>query len=97
VSPGDFEWDPAKNRANRRKHGVSFEVAATIFEGPCLEGPDARIDYGEERIIAVGRAAETLLVVVYCWRNGKRRLISARRATRPESAAYWETAYGESR
>ncbi len=35
-----FEWDPEKNLANRRKHGISFEEASTIFEGPVLSHED---------------------------------------------------------
>lgn len=40
-----FEWDDDKNGANRRKHGISFEEAATIFDGPVLsleDGSDPR-------------------------------------------------------
>jgi uncharacterized DUF497 family protein len=36
---GDFEWDEDKNLGNKRKHGVSFEEAATIFDGPVGSGP----------------------------------------------------------
>jgi Uncharacterized protein conserved in bacteria len=38
----DFEWDPEKNRANLRKHGIDFEDAREVFEGAYLEGPDER-------------------------------------------------------
>ncbi len=52
--PPGFEWDAAKNAANVAKHGINFEDAARIFEGPVLEQIDIRRDYGEERIIAFG-------------------------------------------
>jgi uncharacterized protein (DUF4415 family)/uncharacterized DUF497 family protein len=47
-----FEWDAAKNAANIAKHGIDFEDAIRIFDGPVLEKADARRDYGEARIIA---------------------------------------------
>ena len=43
-----FEWDPAKNAANRRKHGISFEEATEIFDGPALSRVDDDI-HGEPR------------------------------------------------
>jgi len=39
-----FEWDQAKNAANLAKHGISFEEAATIFEGPVLSSEDDSSD-----------------------------------------------------
>ncbi|GEP54652.1 hypothetical protein RSO01_18180 [Reyranella soli] len=38
-----FEWDERKWAANLAKHGVDFELAKLIFEGPTLEGPDETI------------------------------------------------------
>jgi uncharacterized DUF497 family protein len=39
-----YEWDQRKNRANRRKHGISFELASLVFDDPdCLVGKD-RVD-----------------------------------------------------
>ncbi len=35
-----FEWDEEKNLVNQRKHGISFEEAATIFDGPVLSLED---------------------------------------------------------
>ena len=49
-----FEWDVAKNQTNIRKHGVSFETAQRIFEGPVLTWFDDRKDYGEDRYISIG-------------------------------------------
>jgi uncharacterized protein (DUF4415 family)/uncharacterized DUF497 family protein len=51
-----FESDAAKNTANFAKHGIDFQDAVRIFEGPVLEKIDRRRDYGEERIAAVGVA-----------------------------------------
>jgi uncharacterized DUF497 family protein len=84
-----FEWDDAKNAENLAKHGVAFEEAALIFDGPRLEKVDQRFDYGEERIITLGQIEpELTLCVVYTWRGDTRRLISARKASRHEREAY---------
>ena len=89
--PPEFEWDDEKNRANRAKHGISFEEARTIFEGPVFTAPDDREDYGEERFISVGALAGLVVVlVVHTDREGRIRLISARKANRNERQAYYE-------
>ena len=86
-----FEWDDAKNQANIRKHGVSFEIAKRIFEGPVLTWLDNRMDYGEDRYISVGRVEPTALIVVaHTDREGRTRLISTRPASRRERQAYHE-------
>ncbi len=91
---GQFEWDPKKNSANRRKHGIDFSDAAGIFDGPCVEGPDERFANGESRFIVYGQMGPHVIVLVYCWKGDRRRVISARKATRSESNLYWEIVYG---
>lgn len=86
-----FEWSPAKNQANISKHGVAFDTAKRIFEGPVLTWHDDRRAYGEERYISVGRVDGALLVIVHTERNGRTRLISARPASRKERKAFDET------
>ncbi len=66
---GSLEWDKAKNAANIAKHGIDFEDAIRIFDGPVLEKADAREDYGEIRIIAFGVAHQRELAVVYTLRG----------------------------
>ena len=83
-----FEWDAAKNAANATKHAVSFDVATRIFDGPVLEGPDERYDYGEERIVAIGMLDDVEVTVVYTVRGEARRIISARRSHHRERKAY---------
>ena len=92
-----FEWDPDKESANIRKHGVSFGLAITIFRDPgVLTIFDVEHSETEERWISIGRAAnEVLLVVVYTWtgltaRTVKVRIISARKATTTERPSYGE-------
>jgi uncharacterized DUF497 family protein len=51
-----FEWDRERRRLNLRNHGVDFAFTSRIFNGPTLEGPDDRRDYGEPRFGAYGLA-----------------------------------------
>ena len=86
-----FEWDMAKNQANIRKHGVRFETAQRIFEGPVLTWLDDRKDYGEDRYISIGKVESVALIVVaHTSRDDRIRLISARPASRKERQAYHE-------
>ena len=85
-----FEWDEAKDRANATKHGIGFETAKRIFDGPVLARPDRRLDYGEERYVGIGRVDTAEIVAVWTERNGRRRLISARPASRRERQVYRE-------
>ncbi len=80
----EFEWDETKNEWTQRVRGFDFAVAARIFEGPVQTVVDERRDYGEERIIAMGEVDRMVLVVVYTYRGGVRRIISARAANRKE-------------
>jgi uncharacterized DUF497 family protein len=87
-----FDWDPRKNTANQRKHGVSFEEAATVFSDEralLIDDPDHSAD--EDRFIMLGlSAALRTLVVCHCYREAEDviRIFSARKATRPERAEY---------
>lgn len=86
-----FEWDEVKNQSNIHKHGVSFETAKRIFEGPVVTWIDQRKDYGEVRSISIGQVEPVALIVVaHTTRNGRIRLISARPASRKERKAYHE-------
>ncbi len=86
-----FEWDDTKNRANISKHGVSFEIAQRIFEGPHLTRSDTRRNYGEDRYISVGEVdGMAVVVVAHTGRESRTRLISARPASRKERQAWHE-------
>ena len=89
----DFEWNPAKSRANKRKHGVSFEEACTIFGDPLsLLMPDPGHSTDEQRYLLLGMSdRRRLLVAAFAERPPRTRLISARRATRQERIQYEET------
>jgi uncharacterized DUF497 family protein len=91
VRYGDFEWDSRKASGNLRKHGVSFEEAASAFLDD-LSVVLADRDH-PERLVLIGMSLSLrLLVVVHAEKGegGIIRLISARRATRPERRWYEE-------
>jgi hypothetical protein len=92
MSDLSFEWDERKNRENKRKHGVSFEEAQTVFlDERALRFYDPDHSADEDRFILLGLSfALGELVVCHCYRAGEGviRIISARRATRREAAAY---------
>jgi uncharacterized DUF497 family protein len=89
-----FEWDPRKAEANAAKHSVAFDDAVTVFLDPdALDGPDLEHSSAESRFRRLGRAADgqVLMVAYTLRRNGDAeaiRIISARRASRRERAAY---------
>ena len=88
----EFTWDERKNRANQRKHGVSFDEAKTVFyDDEALLIPDPDHSEAEERFVLLGLAASLrVLVVCHCYRKatGTIRIISARKASRSERADY---------
>ena len=87
-----FEWDPEKAAENLRKHGVPFEEAETVFDDPLsktLLDPDH--SEGEERYLEIGYSRRRrLLLVSYTEREGRVRVVSARRVTRKERRNYEE-------
>lgn len=88
----DFVWDQRKNRANLARHGITFEDAIRIFEGPTLEQMDDRFDYGETRVYAIGVVSGIEITLIYTdVSETERRIISAWRAERHEREAYWQT------
>ena len=92
-----FEWDPAKERANDRKHKVSFRRAATVFRDPNqLSIYDEEHSEQEDRWVTMGiDSGGVLRVVVHTFERVDEdlceiRIISARKATRRESRQYQE-------
>ena len=87
-----FEWDEAKNRANERKHRVSFEEAQTVFwdeDARLIDDPDH--SNSEDRFILMGLSSNLrVLVVSHTYRKSESviRIISARRANRREQDFY---------
>ena len=87
----EFEWHDAKAEANLQAHGVSFDLAKTVFKDPfAVELLDDREDYGEQRFVIIGMAEGHVLVfVAYTEREERIRIISARRATQDEQDDYF--------
>jgi hypothetical protein len=87
-----FEWDEHKNRANIKKHGISFSEAMTVFDDPnVMYKPDPDHSLHEERFIAIGFSEEArVLVVCHCYYEDDSviRLISARKANKFETSSY---------
>lgn len=85
-----FSWDEKKNRSNRRKHGVSFEEAQTVFydeNAKVYFDPDHSSD--EDRFILLGISFRLrTLVVCHCYREGEIRIFSARKADSQEKEDY---------
>jgi uncharacterized protein len=87
--PTEFEWDNDKAAINFVRHRVTFAFAVAVFRDPdCVVFDVSRRDDGEDRLKAVGRVGRRMLSVVFTLRNGRCRIISARRANRPEERRY---------
>jgi uncharacterized protein len=88
----DFEWDAAKAAANIRKHGVSFEEAATAFKDDfAATARDLQHSTTESRFITFGMSVRArLLAISHTDRGNTIRIISARLATRAERRLYEE-------
>jgi len=85
-----YTWDPKKNRRNSIHHGIAFEDAVRVFDGPTLKRVDERYDYAEVRVYAIGIVNGIEITVIYTDVSPvERRIISAWRAERHEREAYW--------
>jgi uncharacterized DUF497 family protein len=87
-----FDWDPAKARANQRKHGVSFEEAQSEFyDDFARQFYDPESSEAEDRFLMLGMGNRArVLLVCHCERSSGDviRIISARKATRNERKYY---------
>lgn len=88
----EIKWDESKNVINKRKHGVSFNEASTVFSDEyalLLHDPDHSEE--EDRFFLLGLSALlNILVVCHCYRSSDQiiRIISARKATKSERKQY---------
>ena len=85
---GEFEWDESKRRANLSERGIDFADALRLDWTTTRIAPDHRFDYGEVRFIAHGLIDGRLHVLVYTLREGRRRVISLRKANLREQRKY---------
>ncbi len=88
-----FEWDERKNKANRRKHKVSFEEAQTVFlDENAIRFFDPDHSEDEDRFLMLGMSFTLrVLIVCHCYRENDSliRIISARKADKREQSDYW--------
>jgi uncharacterized DUF497 family protein len=85
----EFEWDDSKAQRNLARHGVAFEAIRGFDWSSCVTFDDLRFDYRERRQVSFGLVGERLHVVVWTDRQGRRRLISFRRANRRETRDFY--------
>ena len=87
-----FQWDERKQTENKRKHGIDFEEAQTVFQDNralLIEDPDHSVD--EDRFVLLGLSFSLrTLVICHCYRENEEviRIISARRANPTERIEY---------
>jgi len=86
----DFEWNNSKAEKNIRNHGVSFDEAKSVFNDPeFITVVDEEHSDDEERYISIGISANgRLLMLAHTDRDGRIRIISARKATEKEENFY---------
>jgi uncharacterized protein len=88
-----FEWDVRKAEANKRKHGVSFDLAREVFADELRIRLPRGDEHGEDRWWMIGLVGVQVLVVVHTWIEDEEeiiRIISARKATPSERRRYEE-------
>lgn len=84
----NYQWDPKKAETNRKKHGIRFSDAVSVFLDERMitiedDDPD------EQRFVGLGMDAfGRILVVVYSWRSDEIRIVSARKAKKRERSQY---------
>jgi uncharacterized DUF497 family protein len=90
-----FDWDPAKDKTNINKHGISFKEAVSVFfDEKAIYFDDDNHSQNEDRFIVIGKSKiERLLYACFCYRESATviRIISARKATENESIFYGGT------
>ena len=87
----EFEWDPRKDAANRRKHGIGFREATTVSGDPLATTfPDIDHSLSEQRFLTIGASVSGRILVVAHTEGDTTRIISARPVTRRERKFYEE-------
>ena len=82
------EFDPAKDAANRAKHGMPLGTGQQIIAAAAVTIEDLRFEYGERRFIAFGYVGRRLHVCVFTVRDDATRIISVRKANERERAKH---------
>ena len=84
------EFDKILEQTSIRKHGIDFADVPTVFDGDMLTVEDDRYSYGEQRFVTFGLLQGRVIAVVHTEREGRTRIISARKATKYEQRIYFE-------
>ena len=86
-------WDDRKNEVNKKKHGISFDEAKTVFyDENAIRYYDPDHSDDEDRFLMVGVSQKLrILIVCHCFREDDSviRIISARKAAKGEEDNYW--------
>ena len=82
-----FEYDPRKSEANKKKHGIDFVAAQSLWDDPHLIEIPARTT-DESRVLVIGKLGDSHWSGVITYRGDNIRIISVRRARREEVAIY---------
>ncbi len=85
-----FTWDEAKRQENLRKHGLDFADAVRVFAGEVFRREDARYQYDQQRMIAIGMLDAVTVLVVHVESEQTIRVISMRRADKHETKIYFD-------
>lgn len=80
-----YDWDTEKAEANLAKHGVPFEDVYGFQWTTAIQQDDTRQDYGERRVMALGKIGDRDHILVYTLRAGRVRVISLRKANKREA------------
>jgi uncharacterized DUF497 family protein len=88
----DITWDPIKADTNLKKHGISFEEAATVIQAAMTVTIEDDASTDEQRFITIGMSVKLrVIMVVHTYRDDEEiRIISARKATKQEQEIYEE-------
>lgn len=84
----EFEWDDAKDAANRAKHSVSLADAVGLDWEAGQTRPDLRADYLENRSEILAKIGDRLHACIFTMRGGVHRIISSRKANTREELRY---------
>ena len=81
-------FDPAKRTRTLAERGLDFRDAETVFAGTCVSFEDERHDYGEVRVVTIGRLIGRMVILIWTPRGADRHIISMRTAHDREQARY---------
>jgi uncharacterized DUF497 family protein len=84
----EISFDPGKRDKTLRERRLDFRDAAEVFAGVTYRWTDARFDYGEVRIITIGKLRGRMVVIVWTQRGEARHIVSMRKANEREQAKY---------